>query len=309
MKKRLQKKFLNNQPMTTFQPNTTAGLEEIKTIWNRTYTDGQNFTREIQAVGYTWKEEIPLPWGGFADVMERGDDRFLIAIENGGVRTLIYRCEKLDVTVDLVADGQQVFNKGEFFANIIKDLKNKDANVQINAFDALSKLRKVSGVQPLIEVFQDRNNTFEIREKVARVLGEIGDVRAVKPLITALEDEKDGFMRRTIMEVLAIIGDVSAAEPLIKILQTSRNLADRIGTIFALGKLGDKRAVEPIIAELKHENESPKFTSFHEGCSVELRQHAIRSLGELKDERALHLSKRHLMIQIPLFGKLQRMQF
>jgi ankyrin repeat protein len=58
----------------------TPGLEELKNIWARTYMDGQLFTKEVQTVGYRWTEEVPLPWGS-ADVMVRGEDKFIISIK------------------------------------------------------------------------------------------------------------------------------------------------------------------------------------------------------------------------------------
>jgi hypothetical protein len=86
--------------------NTTAGLEELKTIFNRSYMDGRVFTQEIQAAGYKFKEKAP--WGSSV-VMERGDDKFIIDIQNGGVRHLIYRCERLNLSVNLVVEGRKVF--------------------------------------------------------------------------------------------------------------------------------------------------------------------------------------------------------
>ena len=84
---------------------TTTGLEELKAIFNRCLLPGNNLAVETRAAGYQLKEKSP--WG--AVVMERGEDKFIIDISNGGVRSLTYRCEKLNLSVDLVVDGKKVF--------------------------------------------------------------------------------------------------------------------------------------------------------------------------------------------------------
>jgi HEAT repeat protein len=57
-----------------------------------------------------------------------------------------------------------------------------------------------------------------IREAAAGALGDIGDKRAVEPLIGALSDDKT-WVRRSAVEALGEIGDSRAVEPLIKALE------------------------------------------------------------------------------------------
>jgi hypothetical protein len=86
--------------------NSTPGLEELKRIFDRTCTDGEAFARAIQLAGYRFREELPFGQGA---VMEREDDRFSVLITSGGVRELVYRCDRLGLTVSLVREGRRTY--------------------------------------------------------------------------------------------------------------------------------------------------------------------------------------------------------
>jgi HEAT repeat protein len=72
----------------------------------------------------------------------------------------------------------------------------------------------------------------------------------VEPLIACLVDQ-DSFVRSGAIRALAKLGDVRAVEPLITRLNDERNLSVLEETIKALGHLGDRRAVDPLITALK----------------------------------------------------------
>ena len=84
-------------------------------------------------------------------------------------------------------------------------------------------------------------------------MGEIGDVRAVEPLVAALQSSND-YVRRTAVELLIKIG-MPAMEPLIAALKNPEWYA-RLAAAEALGKIGNAHAVELLIAALK---ESSKY--------------------------------------------------
>ncbi|MCP4612817.1 MAG: hypothetical protein GY845_29330 [Planctomycetes bacterium] len=75
----------------------------------------------------------------------------------------------------------------------------------------------------------------------AKALGEIGDTRAVEPLISLCE-----FHGSCAVEALGNIGDERAVGPLLK-----RRYRESYDIPVALGKIGDERAVEPLIEDLK----------------------------------------------------------
>jgi HEAT repeat protein len=74
--------------------------------------------------------------------------------------------------------------------------------------------------------------------------------RDVKGLIKALRYEKLGGERRRAMDILGDIGDARALEPLIGMLK-NEDYGLRISAAEALGKLGNTHAVKPLITLLK----------------------------------------------------------
>jgi len=95
------------------------------------------------------------------------------------------------------------------------------------------------------------------RINAARALGQLGDKRAVDPLVACLRDTqtRNPILKMTVAEALGDIGDARAVEPLIACLnntnQTSRSVKGTI--IESLGKIGDPRAVDPLIPCLRGE--------------------------------------------------------
>lgn len=84
---------------------TTPGLDELKDIVNRCLSPKYNLREEVLKAGYQLKERTP--WD--AVIMEHGDDKFIIQFNKGGIYSLVYRCEKLDLSVDLVVEGKKAF--------------------------------------------------------------------------------------------------------------------------------------------------------------------------------------------------------
>jgi HEAT repeat protein len=115
------------------------------------------------------------------------------------------------------------------------------------AAGALGEIGDARAVEPLIAALKDKNSG--IRYGAAGALGEIGDARAVEPLIAALKD-KHPVVRETAAEALGEIGDARAVEPLIAALKDKGpGVLEKAAE--ALGEIGDARAVEPLIAALK----------------------------------------------------------
>lgn len=121
--------------------------------------------------------------------------------------------------------------------------------------------------QKLISKLQDGS------EDAAKELGQLGDARAVEPLIAALKNER---VCRDAAIALGQIGDARAVEPLIAVAEDwTKHYSVRIFVARALGQLGDNRAVDPLIAILKN------------GQEDSLREAAASALGRLGDARAV----------------------
>ena len=125
-------------------------------------------------------------------------------------------------------------------------------------------------VRPLIAALQDKDKDTVYRGAAARVLGGIGDKRAVEPLIAALQEDI-----WYVADALGEIGDKRAVVPLIAVLQDGGN--DNTRRRFAaeaLGQLGDARAVESLLAVMQNKDDPQRGA-------------AMGALGDIGDKRAV----------------------
>jgi HEAT repeat protein len=114
----------------------------------------------------------------------------------------------------------------------------KHSHVRQWTADILGELGDRRAVQPLIESLQDE--APNVRRSVALALGQLGDGRAVHPLIGCLQDP-DAEVCRNAVEALGEIGDERAVEPLIKVLEDDAPLIQATAAE-ALGQIGDPAA-------------------------------------------------------------------
>jgi bilin biosynthesis protein len=90
---------------------------------------------------------------------------------------------------------------------------------------------------------------LEIRRRVAKILGDIKDPRAVQCLLLTLDD-KDRNVRMLAASSLAEIGK-PCLEGLLEVLKNrDKPFETRADAAWALGKVGDRSAVEPLIVTL-----------------------------------------------------------
>ncbi|HNS51657.1 MAG TPA: HEAT repeat domain-containing protein [Anaerolineae bacterium] len=136
------------------------------------------------------------------------------------------------------------------------------------AAEALSRIG-AAAVEPLIVALKRPSAA------AAQILGRIGDIRAVEPLVGAL-GYSDERVHHAAAQALGQIGN-PALERLVALLdtyrrETSRHMSDWAEN--ALVQIGAP-AVEPLIAVLKH------------GSSSAQRDNAARALGRIRDARAV----------------------
>jgi len=130
--------------------------------------------------------------------------------------------------------------------------KSEDYLIPNNAAFALVEIGEPA-VEPLIDALKNEN--IDIRQRAAFALGNIGDKRAVEPLIEALNDE---LVRSNAATALGKIGDARAVEPLIEAFKdeyekVQQKVSGAIDVTGAIAEIGEP-AVEPLIATLKNEN-------------------------------------------------------
>lgn len=116
--------------------------------------------------------------------------------------------------------------------------------VGLQKWEALTELGS-SAVESLINMFEDSDE----QDKIADVLGRIGDTRAVEPLIKSFSAPNSRLWESS-ARALGLIGDVSVLDQLIRMLKTDK----RHGAILALGEMGNALAVEPLLELLADQN-------------------------------------------------------
>jgi len=159
-----------------------------------------------------------------------------------------------------------------------------------NQWDQCVKMGSAS-VLPLINVLKDDNPL--VRRSIIQALGEIGDVRAVQPIVEMLHDEQ---VRNIAIQALGEIGDVSAVQSIVemlwdeKVCQVAIQVLDGFGwepensesgALYWIGKqqwnecvkIGSP-AVEPLIRILDHKE-------------PDIREAAAKVLGGINDAKSV----------------------
>lgn len=148
-------------------------------------------------------------------------------------------------------------------------LKLLDSDHKNEVIEAIINIGKDSE-DTVIEEISKGNKV--IREGAARILGEIGDKKAINALILLLGDES-GHVRQTSAIALGNIGDAAASKPLIDLLNDQYENVQE-AAVEALGRIKDKSLIPHFIKMLSNEN-------------VNIRQNAVKILGNLKAKEAI----------------------
>ncbi|MCF8356736.1 MAG: HEAT repeat domain-containing protein, partial [Melioribacteraceae bacterium] len=117
----------------------------------------------------------------------------------------------------------------------------------------LENLKDRSDLEGLIKVL-NRKKDFSLRRQAAKILGEIGDQKAVGSLIKALNDS-DPIVRECAVTALGNIGDKKSVSSLIKKLE-DEEWSVRWQTVIALGKIREESSIDPLLGMLKDEDEN-----------------------------------------------------
>ena len=167
-------------------------------------------------------------------------------------------------------------------AGLIKALGCNRTGVPQAAHAALVKIGPPA-VELLIAALKDSDS--DVRKQAKYVLGDLGDARALEPLIALLKENSDEYVLAGIVRALGNFGDARAIMPLIA-LRMPQGTGRQYGYVYegdyltncidtALVKIGIS-AVEPLISFLKDENSHSSE-----------RQAAAKALAKIGDQRAV----------------------
>ncbi len=133
--------------------------------------------------------------------------------------------------------------------------------------EAVHKLHPIGRpiVEILIEYLED--DDWVVREAAADVLGKIGDVRAVEPLIERLKRDKDTGVKELATKGLGLIGDARPVDLLIDMIPIKPL---RVLAVEALEKIKDVEALRPH-AELfkKMKDDRDGLVSYNSGVILD----------------------------------------
>jgi HEAT repeat protein len=169
-------------------------------------------------------------------------------------------------------------NTPEYWEKAFSSAKNKKGR---QAVVEDMRARKLTGPQ-FLAVLQKRlaeEKAFEVKEAIARLLGEAKDPSSVDALINALDfgaaESVEKAMNKEIAIALGAIGDKRAAPTLIKCLNMKDDYT-RIAAIEALGALKAPEAAGKLM-ELATGDSEPPFVS----------KKAVMALGEIGDPKSI----------------------
>ena len=145
-------------------------------------------------------------------------------------------------------------------------------------------------VEIQIDLIKDKD--WFRRKDAAITLGEMGDPRAIAPLITALRDS-EWNVREAAQDALAQIGP-PAVDALIKAL---REYQIRTFVIQVLGKIKDERVLDPLMMQLRNE----EFKDVATKALVEVGLPAVERLMAVLNDKDKHVRK-HAVIALGEIG-------
>jgi HEAT repeat protein len=94
---------------------------------------------------------------------------------------------------------------------IQRAIHDRDDNVRLEAFHALSKIRDRRAVEPLSRLLMRRNTPSEtVRAAIIGALGAIGDERAIIPLMAQLNTPNERIRRITAQAIERLLGEKAA---------------------------------------------------------------------------------------------------
>lgn len=131
---------------------------------------------------------------------------------------------------------------------LIAALGDVDSTVRANAAAGLGHNRAQGAFDALIAVLNADPEDI-VRERAATALAQIGDERAVDPLIDALDDSS-AWTRNRIIYLLGASKDSRAVEPLLEQLDSDEPSTQGVAA-WALGAIGDMRALDALLGLLQ----------------------------------------------------------
>lgn len=212
---------------------------------------------------------VALVIGVVSDIAKREQKRMINEVADAALRSgmethgIRGNLEEIKLRVLSSANVQKMKDERNV-RGLVLALKHRDPAVAYEAVEALGEIGDPAAAGPLTEALTGdkysglrwkaaealtqigtesvpylinalENPDEDVRWKAAISLGEIGDRRAIDPLISLLGDE-DRFVRSRAAYALGIMGEL-VIQPLAEVLSTEKNPDLRLGAVMALGRI------------------------------------------------------------------------
>ena len=168
------------------------------------------------------------------------------------------------------------------YGRMIKDLKDRDPEVQKRAAWALGDREDKEAVPALITTLKDKNP--EVRAMAAWALGEIKDERAIEPLIEALDD-RDDYAREMIIRGLAEHQEEETVSSIAAFME-DENPYVRIAVVWAMGEIGGTEAFTVAVEASRDKSPKVREWSMHVLAEFDTERGLSTLLDRLKDREA-----------------------
>lgn len=142
----------------------------------------------------------------------------------------------------------------------------------------LGELGDERAIEPLLQALN--HNSSEVRVNAINALVKLGNLRVVDRIIQCLQDS-DFFVRGTAARALGQFKDIKAVEPLIEALKVEQQSTACGAIATALGHFADARTVEPLIEILHSQGRNLRDTFNFQRVRVCL----IEALSKIEDDR------------------------
>ena len=196
---------------------------------------------------------------------------------------LLKTCVMIGFIVVICMSQTRTVHASDDLAHIKDELNSKEWQVRLNAVEKLDPHNE-EAVNLLLKVASTRSEYWPVKIQAILLLGESGDSRAKKVLLTTFNNTFQNWECPSIKSYTAIAlgnfkGDKKVLDTLIDGIHDPE-LLTREASMRSLGKIGDPRAIDHIAEAL-------------DDSSIAVRLSAIDALGEIGDPKAIqHIQKR-----------------
>lgn len=183
---------------------------------------------------------------------------------------------------------------------LIDLIAEDDSSRRLQAAKVLRKMREPRAVEVLAEAMEHRSD-WQLRQEAIEALGDIGDERAVDPLLAKFEDEtEDDTPRSLAAYALAQIGAAAAIEPLERLVAAipRESLEDDVVGYAAEEAASQLRAMHPGI-ERAPKPGAGYFLNRLSDTNADIRVRAIEGLRRRADTSAVEPLIRALADDVP----------